>query len=369
MLALVDALILNGFRSGVENSVLELLRALTELAPADVTFAARPSLLTSEPWLADRHAILAPSFVPGRLGRILAEQFWLPSAAREAKVLHGPAYVLPLCWRGRSVVTIYDLIALRHPEWTKRLNALHYRFLVPRSAARADAILVPSQAVADDVSTLPGVSSEKIVVAPLGVRDLCRPRPTSAEVDCFRADHDLRRPFFAVVGNIEPKKNLRAVLRAFEIASPRLDHDLVLVGRPGWRCAEDLAALRTTPVAGRVRLLGRLPDADLRALYAASTALLQWSLYEGFGLVPLEAMACGTPVIVSDGGALAEVAGPAAEVVPLGDPAALAEAMVALAGDDDRRRAMGKRGLEWSAGFTWAAHATRALDLYRTLAQ
>ncbi len=368
MLALVDALILNGFRSGVENSVLELLRALTVLAPDDVTFAARRALLESEPWLADRHLMLAPSLAPGRAGRILAEQLWLPSAAHAAKVLHGPAYVLPLRWHGRSVVTIYDLIALRHPEWTKRLNALHFGLIVPRSAARADAILVPSQAVAADVSTLPGVAAEKIVVAPLGVREVCRPTPTAAEVDAFRAAHGLSRPFFAVVGNLEPKKNLRAVLCAFEIASPRLDHDLVLVGRPGWRCAEDLAAFRASPVAGRVRLLGRLPDADLRALYAASTALLQWSLYEGFGLVPLEAMACGAPVIVSDGGALPEVAGPAAEVVPLGDPEALAEAMVALASDDDRRRVMGERGLEWSARFTWTAHATRALDLYRTLA-
>jgi glycosyltransferase involved in cell wall biosynthesis len=261
-------------------------------------------------------------------------------------------------------------MALRHPEWTKRLNALHFGLIVPRSAARADAILVPSQAVAADVATLPGVASDKIVVAPLGVREVCRPMPTPApaEVDAFRASHALTRPFFSVVGNLEPKKNLRAVLRAFEIASPRLDHDLVLVGRPGWRCADDLAAFRASPVAGRVRLLGRLPDADLRALYAASTALLQWSLYEGFGLVPLEAMACGAPVIVSDGGALPEVAGPAAEVVPLGDPEALAEAMVGLATDDDRRRVMGERGQEWSAGFTWTAHATRALDLYRALA-
>jgi glycosyltransferase involved in cell wall biosynthesis len=368
MLALIDALILNGFRSGVENSVLGLIRALADLAPGDVGFAARRALASAEPFLAAGRALLAPAWASGRLGRILAEQLWLPSAARAASVLHGPAYVLPLRWRGRAVVTIYDLIALRRPEWTKRANALHYGLMVPRSARRADAILVPSRAVADAVAALPGVSSDKIIVAPLGVRDLCRRVPPPAEVECLRAEFGLRRPYFAVVGNFEPKKNLRGVLRAFEEACPRLDHDLVIVGRPGWRCGADLAALRASPVADRVRLLGHLPDTDLCALYAGCTALLQWSLYEGFGLVPLEAMACGAAVIVSDGGALPEVAGPAAEVVPLGDPTALADAMVGLAGDDARRRAMSERGLQWSAGFTWRAHAARALDLYRALA-
>lgn len=375
MAVLFDALVLDGPRSGVEVSVAEAGRALVEavgasrdLAPEDLTFACRGSLPAMEEWLEGARVMRAPAWAVGRPGRILAEQLWLPRAGRGHAVLHGPAYVLPLGWRGASVVTVYDLVALAHPQWAKRSNALHYGFVLPRSVRKADMVVVPSRVVREEVVELLGVPEERIRVLPLGVREVFREPPGPGEVEEFRARFGLDRPFFAVVGNIEPKKNIAATVRAFEIAALRLPHELVIAGRKGWRCERDLAAVEGSPVRDRIRLVGRPSDGDLRCLYHACTALVQWSLYEGFGLVPLEAMACGAAVVVSTGGALPETAGPGARRVPLDDPAELAEALVILAQDESTRRTLVADGLRWSRQFTWRAHAEALLSIYRDLA-
>ena len=372
---LFDALLLEGPRSGVEVSVAETGRALVEaagasrdLAPEDLTFACRGSLVAKEEWLESARTLRAPAWAVGRAGRILAEQLWLPRAGRHHAVLHGPAYVLPLGWRGASVVTVYDLVALAHPQWTKRSNALHYGFVLPRSVRKADVVVVPSKIVREEVMELLGVPEERIRVLPLGVRDVFRQPPAPGEVEDFRTRFSLERPFFAVVGNIEPKKNIAGTLRAFEIAALRVPHDLVIAGRKGWRCERDLAALEGSPLRDRVRVVGRLSDGNLRCLYHACTALVQWSLYEGFGLVPLEAMACGAVVVVSTGGALPETAGPGARRVALGDPAELAEALVVLAQHESIRRTLVADGLRWSRQFTWRGHAEALLGIYRDLA-
>jgi glycosyltransferase involved in cell wall biosynthesis len=371
MLALVDALLPNGHRSGVEHSVVELVRALARLAPEEVGYACRASLLATEPWLRGKRVFVAPRWASGRLGRIAAEQFWLPAAVRKAQVrlLHGPAYVLPLGWQGRCVVTVYDLIALLHPEWTKPSNALHFRLLVPRSVRKADMVIAPSLFVADEIAENLRRTG-RIRVVHLGVREVFREAAKDEEVDSFRRSFGLDRPYFAVVGNIEPKKNLRAVVKAFEIVASQLDHELVVVGRFGWRWEEDVRAMQEGSVAARIRFLGPLSDHDLRACYAGCTALIQFSLYEGFGLTPLEAMACGAAAVVSDGGALPETAGPGAMVVPLdGGPEALAAALVRLAEDTQFRADLVARGRQWSQRFTWAGHAERVLQVYEMLAQ
>lgn len=364
MTALFDALLLGGPRSGVEVAVAETAKALHELAADKVTFAVRSALTSEDDWPREADTLVAPSWARGRAGRILAEQFWLPRAARGHRILHGPAYVLPLAWRGAAVLTIYDLIALAYPQWAKSTNSLHYRFVVPRSVRRANVVIVPSAVVAEEVSELLGVPEAKIRVLSLGVRDVFRKPPERREVEDFEQRYGLGRPYFAVVGNIEPKKNVRGIVRAFEIAAVQVPHDLVIAGRIGWRCREDLEAIKNSPVRNRIHVVGRPSDADLRCLYRGCTALVQWSLYEGFGLVPLEGMACGAAVIISNGGALPEVAGPGAHKVRLGEPSELAEAMVWLAEDSVARRELVQAGLQWSQQFSWRIHAEKVLQIY-----
>jgi glycosyltransferase involved in cell wall biosynthesis len=368
MRALLDALLVNGPRSGVEHAVVELARALVQLGSGEVAVACRRFLPRAEPWLAQAEVVRAPSWTVGRLGRIAAQQLWLPRLAKRYPVLHGPAYVLPWAWPGRCLLTVYDLIALLHPAWAKPANVWHYRLLLPRSVAKADVVIAPSRVVADELREHLRVEAGRVRVIPLGVRAPFLTPASAEDIAAFRGAYGLHRPFFAVAGNLEPKKNVRGVVRAFELAAPRVEEDLVIAGRLGWRYQADLAALAASPLRPRMRLLGRLTDAQLRCLYSACTALIQWSRYEGFGLVPLEAMSCGAAVIVSDGGALPEVAGPGAWVVPLAAPEALAEAMVALAGDLTRRRQLAERGRRWAQRFTWHAHAQAVLDLYRQLA-
>jgi len=225
---------------------------------------------------------------------------------------------MPLNWRKPSVLTVYDLIALQYPQWCKRSNALHYSLMLPRSLRAASAIIAPSKVVAEAIGErLPEVG-EKVRAIPLGVD--AHFRPASAEqVERLRAALQLPERFILCVGNLEPKKNLAAVIQAFDLAADVIPHHLVLQGKPAWRCADVLRATHRARHADRIHLLsGYLPGAQLASLYTAADLLVQWSLYEGFGLPPLEAMACGTPAPVSDGRSLPEVAGPPPEVGPLG---------------------------------------------------
>jgi glycosyltransferase involved in cell wall biosynthesis len=183
-----------------------------------------------------------------------------------------------------------------------------------------------------------------------------------------RRAYNLPERYLLWVGNLEPKKNLPDTLRAFEAAARRIPHELVLAGARGWRCEPILAALTASPVAGRVRWLGYVPESHLAGLYSGADLLVHWSLYEGAGLTPLEAMACGTPAVVSDGGALPELAGQVAPVVPLGDPAALAGAIVALVSDRERRAELARRGLEYVKQFSWQEHARKVIGLYEEVA-
>ena len=362
-----DALLLDGPRSGVEVSVAELATALSHQLGGELCIVCRRGVADAEAWAAEARVEYAPAWARGRIGRIIAEQLWLPRLGDPTKLLHGPAYVLALRWPGPSVLTIYDLIALRHPEWTKLSNAMHYRLVLPASARKADVIIAPSHVVADEICEELNVRAEKIRVVPLGVRETFR-RPASREqIEAFKRRHGLERPFFAVVGNIEPKKNIRGIVKAFEIAAPKIPHELVIAGRKAWRSGPDMMAISRSPFADRIRLLGRLSDLELQALYSCCTAVVQWSLYEGFGLVPLEAMSCGAAVVISDGGALPETAGPAALLVPLGRFDELAEALIQLATDEAFRQSVAARGKEWAKSFTWSAHAVAVAEIYRAL--
>ncbi|MBC7286583.1 MAG: glycosyltransferase family 4 protein [Armatimonadetes bacterium] len=367
MAVFYDALVINGPPSGVEYAVAELMKALAN-AGADVTFVCRRRLADAEPWLPKQKVVVAPWWAAGRAGRVLAEQLWLPRLGGRRDVIHGPAYVLPIRWRGPSVVTVYDLVALRFPQWTKPANARHYQAVVPASVRKADVVVVPSEHVAREIVEIIQVPASKIRVIPLGVRSAVRCGASAAAIERLSQRYGLSDRFFAVVGNIEPKKNIAGVVAAFDIAANHIPHELVLVGGKNWRSGPDMRAIAAARHRGRIRLLGRVSDDDLPALYARATAVVQWSLYEGFGMVPLEAMMCGSAAIVSDGGALPETAGPGAYVVPLGDPRDLAEAMIRVATDDAFRSQLVERGRKWAERFSWEAHAAAVMDIYEALA-
>lgn len=364
----IDGLLLHGAFSGVEVSIYSLL---TELSASGGPH--EYSVYVPHDFGAGQ--LSRPGFRFRRLdfpgGSKLRRAWWSQSRfARRARadgidLLHGPGYLLPSGWRGLSVVTVYDVIALSHPELCTRANVLYYRAFLPRTLARATAVIVPAEAVKREIVDLLGIDDSKFHVAPLGVGEEFTADLPEEHTRDVAARYGVDGPYLLSVGNIEPKKNLAATIEAFSLAKQRADlpHRLVLAGGKSWRSSDVEAAIeRHGPEV--VNQTGYVAAEHLPALYAGADAVLFWSLVEGFGLPALEAMACGTPVICSDRGALAEVVGDAAMVVRIGPPEALAEAIVELLGNEVARGELVTRGLERSGRLTWRRHADAVLRTY-----
>ncbi|MGI5817898.1 MAG: glycosyltransferase family 4 protein [Armatimonadota bacterium] len=368
----IDCLVVADRPSGVERAVVGLVEGLAEVEPPDQRFSlmiaeGRGDALPSAGHLAP---LWAPRWAARRAGRVLYEQTcaaWR-MGAEGVDVVHGAAYVLPLHWGGPSVVTIHDAITVCHPQWCQWHNVIHYGLVMTRSARQAGAVVVPSEFTRHEVIEHVGVEPRRVHVVPLGVGDEFA-RADDEAIERVRERHDLPERYLLCVGNIEPRKNLTAVVAAFGLLAERVPHGLVVAGKLGWKCGGICAEMGRSRSADRIRRLDWVPSEDLPALYSGADLLIQWSLHEGFGLTPLEAMACGTPVVVSDGGALPEVAGEAARVVPLGaGSSGLAEVLAELLEAPEVLAEMSLLGIEHAAQYTWAVHAGGLAEIYREVA-
>ncbi|MFW6107336.1 MAG: glycosyltransferase family 4 protein [bacterium] len=361
----INALLLSGRYSGVERAILALLRHIGEEAEGD-EFVALVGNDFDERELEGCGVQVRrlPVTNRSRLVRILYEEWGLPRRLKGFDLFHAPGYVAPRL-PIPTVLTVYDLVALRHPRLARRTNAIHYRWRLPRAASRAARILVPTESVAADVVEFLGVERQRVRVVPLGVEAHFRP-PSREQRASARTRYHLDRPFLLFVGNLEPKKNLSTLIRAFaRLRAGGLPHELVIAGKRGWRCRDVLRLPARLGLADSVRLIGYVAESDLPALYGASELFVFPSLVEGFGLPPLEAMACGVPVVTSDAPALVETTGEAAVHVPARDAEGLAEAIRALLADPERRGTLREAGLAHAAGFTWAAAAAATRAVYR----
>jgi glycosyltransferase involved in cell wall biosynthesis len=304
--------------------------------------------------------IAAPSLAPGlrRVAqRILWQQTRLPAQLRAcADVLHATAYTCPLRSPVPVVLNVHDIIALERPELCSRPNVWHMRLLLARSIRRAVMNVTTTAHVADRVRTLLGIPAERLAVVPLGVD------ATRFSTPAGQPPSD-PRPYLLFVGNIEPKKGLEALLDAYARIAPALGLDLVLAGRPGWRCEKLLERLRRWCGPGRVVLAGRVSDEELVRLYQGAWAFVFPSLCEGFGLPVLEAMAAGAPVIHSNHPAVREVVGSAGVVFPVGDGEALAKALRHLNASPNLRNELVAAGRLRAAQFTWERRARTVLDI------
>lgn len=355
----IDASRLNvGQRTGTETYTAELLAAMAELTPPeDVVLylnAATPP--------ADLPALGRPRCIPfPRLWthvRLSAEML-----RRRPDVLFVPAHVVPLV-APCCVVTIHDLGYLSepdaHPPRQRRMLDLTTRW----SARSSTRIIAVSDSTKRDLVDHYGVVPDKIDVVPLGVSETFSTRSLD-ETTRVRIAYDLPETFVLAVGTIQPRKNLEMLTRAMELI-PGIQ--LVVAGKPGWLADRVMAELAEPLRAGRVRLLGYVPSADLAALYAASSCVAFVSRFEGFGLPAIEAMACGAPVVASDRGALPEVVGDAALVVDPDDRNEIAEAIRTVLSDAARAASLREAGLRRAEEFTWRATAEETLRVLREVA-
>jgi alpha-1,3-rhamnosyl/mannosyltransferase len=282
-------------------------------------------------------------------------------------VYHATNNVFPYRVRAaRSVLTIHDLTLLLFPEWHPADRLARMVPAIEPAVARASHIITPSRATRNDVLKLLSVDPERVSVVPYGVAPMFT-APPATEVVTRLAPLGLRPgQYLLFLGTIEPRKNLLRLLQAMELTASTIG-PLVLAGGHGWNDIGIRAMVERLERAGRVRSLGYVPDELRPVLLTGARAFVYPSLYEGFGLPPLEAMACGTPVLTSNVSSLPEVVGDAALCVSPDDVDALAAALTRLWRDDILRAELRARGLVQARQFSWERTARSTLDVYRAV--
>jgi glycosyltransferase involved in cell wall biosynthesis len=276
-------------------------------------------------------------------------------------VVHALNFVAPPA-RAPVVVMVHDLTFVRYPELCTP-DTLRYPAAIRRAIARGAHVHVPSDFVGGEVQEEFGVGPDRVTRIHSGVS------PTAG--GDARAGRHLAggERFVLALGTVEPRKGLPALVAAFDaVAAADRDVRLVVAGPDGWGTDAFTASVARARHRDRVHRLGWVDERDRRDLLAGAAAFAYPSLYEGFGLPPLEAMAAGTPVVATRVGAIPEVVGDAAELVDPDDVDGLAAGLRLVLEDDGRRATLVARGIERAAGFTWERAAARAVDLYRSLA-
>jgi glycosyltransferase involved in cell wall biosynthesis len=321
--------------------------------------------------------------LPFRVRRLPFHDRWLMRLWHRARVplpvelitgpidlYHSPDFTLPPTLpRTRTLLTVHDLSFVRDPDSAADSLRAFLSVVVPRSVARADHVLADSQATKEDLIELWATPADKVTVLYCGVDPRFRPVTAPPALAAVRARYGLGHgPFILSVSTLQPRKNYRRLIQAFApLAERHPDLSLVIGGGKGWRYDEILAEPERLGIAGRVLFPGFIQDSDLPALYSAAVALAYPSLYEGFGLPVLEAMACGTPVMSSDRSSLPEVTADAGlQADPL-DVEAWTAGLTALVEDTTLRERLVDRGLQRARSFNWDRAAGELLDVYRRL--
>lgn len=352
--------------TGIGRYAVELTRALQALDQGVEITLLNPYPESPLTWYREFDSYALPS-----LKRLPMAASWgnvaLAVAARRLKldILHDPCGVAPFLLPGgryAKVVTIHDAVPLVMPNVQPFLTRAVFRTLIPASRYAADAIMTISQASADDLERYAGIPRHKLYPVHYGVT--LPPPMSEREVHSVLSRLEISRPYFLFVGAINPRKNLARIVHALAEVRRDAEVSLVVAGPKFWGADQTYHQVQAS--AG-VTLTGYLPEHELHALFYGAAGLVWPSLYEGFGLPPLEAMAHGTPVITSTVSSLPEVVGDAAILVDPGDTQAIAGAMKRLLADRALARTLAQRGLARARTFSWKTNAEKTLALYLTL--
>lgn len=323
-------------------------------APPGPNFSWRPTRLDSE-WLARLwHRARLPLPLERWTGPI--------------NLLHAPDFTLPPTRRGtRTLLTVHDLSFVRAPDTTTPGLRAYLNQVVPRSVERADHVLADSEATRQDLIELYGTPAAKISVLYSGVDDQFAPVTDAAALQDVRRRYGIGQgPYIFSLGTVQPRKNYARLAEAFHRLN-RPDLKLVIAGGKGWLDGPLTEQIARLGLVKRVQFIGFAADADLPALYSAARVFAFPSLYEGFGLPPLEAMACGTPVVASNVSSLPEVVGDAGLLVDPHDVDALSVALARLLDDETLRHTLAGKGQERARQFSWAAAARQLRGHYASL--
>ena len=319
------------------------------------------------------HRDVAAARVPGAAGPsrlplprrplTMAWERGLGPVPRGADLVHAPTPLAPIRGNRPLVVTVHDAVPWTHPETLTPRGVRWHRTVIARAAASADAIVVPTQAVADELARHVALAAPAVVVGEGVSADLALPADADERAAALGLPDE---PFAVTLATIEPRKGLDVLLEA--LARPGApDVPLLVVGQPGWGSVDVAGRAAALGLGSRVQLVGRLADDDLAVVLRRATVLVAPSRAEGFGLPVLEAMAAGVPVVSSDAPALVEVGGGATLTVPVGDSGALADALGDVLRSAQLRGRLVSAGLVRAADFSWDAAARRLWELYSGL--
>jgi glycosyltransferase involved in cell wall biosynthesis len=368
-----DATALPAEPVGAGRYIIRLVRSLAAIVAENELFVfvqdSRRALIDA-PALEKVQWIETPEISPAR--RLVWEQTTLPRLARRSglDLLHSPHYTRPLSLPCASVVTFHDMTFFLYPQLHTRSKRLFFPWMMRMSARLADAIIADSESTRRDALKILSIPEEKIFTVPLGIgEEFHRITDMHLLEDCRRR-YNLPQTFFLYVGLVEPRKNLPLLLNAYaRLAQQEEPPMLVVVGRFGWMVEDVLRQVEALQLQDRVLFTGYIPDQDLPLVYNLAQTLLYPSRYEGFGFPPLEAMACGTPVITTAVSAMRDQVGDAGLLIPPQDEQALFEAMRRLSRDPSLRQALAVQGQKQAEKYTWNQTALKTLRVYQKVAQ
>jgi glycosyltransferase involved in cell wall biosynthesis len=362
----IDARLVHYTQAGIGQYTIRLIRALAALNRSD-EFIILQSRKHPQPIISQSNFRRLGLWTPSH-NRF--EQIALPIELLrvEADVLHSPDFIPPFYSRRfRSVITIHDLHFLVYPKFLTEESARYYG-QIDRAVQKAAHIIVPSEATKQDTIRLLGVPESSISVISEAANPLFRPLDREEALAQAQARFPgLPREFILFVGTIEPRKNLPTLLRAYHHLREayKLATELVLVGRRGWLMDDIFRQVAEMGIEQSCHFLGRVEDDDLLYLLNAARCLAHPAHYEGFGLPPLEAMACGTPVVVSNVASLPEVVGDAGLLIDPNNWEELAVALHRVLTDEQLAQEMRQKGLQRATLFTWERAAEETLAVYR----
>ncbi len=347
-----------GIAAGIARYASLLAQALAELDGPERFMVLYGRRRVAIPGVSERHVFTPPHH--------RFERWTLPVEILTARpaLLHSVDHVAPKWGTWRSVVTLHDLAFLLYPETHTAASRAYYA-ATGESVRHAERVIAVSQRTASDAVRLLGVDPARMRVVPEAAAPGFSPRPAEAFDALARRLKLDGRPYVLFVGTLEPRKNVTLLLEAFELVRRQIDAQLLLVGARGWLDEPIFSAHARLGLEGSARFLGPLGETDLAVLYSRAGAFALPSLYEGFGLPVLEAMACGAPVICSNAGPLPEVAGDAAILLPPEDPASWARAILHVMTEPHRAEVMRQTGFARASGFSWERAALLTREVYR----
>jgi glycosyltransferase involved in cell wall biosynthesis len=308
---------------------------------------------------------LVPSHSP--FARLVWEQAQFPGLLRHSglDLLHSLHYTMPLSHPLPQVVTLHDLTYFVYPQYHILPKRYFFRNFIRLSGRKAERLVAVSESTRQDAIRLAGLAAEKIISAPLGVTAEFQPIRDLQRLQPIKEKYRLPSRFILFVGLLEPRKNLITLLHAYRHIYQQIgDVRLVIVGRQGWKMRQTRQLLDSLALTPYVHFTGYVEQQDLPAIYNLADVFVYPSLYEGFGLPVLEALACGVPVITSEVSSMPEIAGETALYFPPTDDLALAQVLLELLQDEEQRKALSIAGPKRAARFTWEETARRTRLAY-----